>query len=353
MGPTGAVNASATDMAQYLLMLTSGGSFEGKAVVSASDLLAMTNPQMVLPDARRWLELAPLQYGMGFFVGQYRGVRYFEHGGNMPGAAAAMIVFPEHKLGIFVCANVSGTSLRDALQWILADAISGLEPLDWGTRLKTEEDAGRASEQEARAKNVDPRKPDTRPSHTLNEYVGEYEHPGYGRLSVTASDSAALPLVFNYNGNRSKMQHFHYDLFKVPEDKLNAWEKTKLNFITEWDGEIEAVDVPFEPAVAPIHMKRLPEARLSDPKFIARFVGAYAIGGIHIEVAQRSDGLLTVTFPGQPALLLEPVRGTRFAVKTRAGTSVQFTVGNAGPATEMAILNSSGDNRVAKALERR
>jgi hypothetical protein len=350
MGPTGAINASARDMSRYLLMLANSGIHAGKTLISAADLAQMTSPQMVLPDARRWTEFGPRQYGMGFFIGNYRGHRFFEHGGNMPGAAAQLLVLPDDKIGVFVCANLSGTALRDALPWMLVDRLLELEPIAWGERMRADEVASRAAEQEARAKRVDPRKTGTRPAHPIANYAGIYEHPGYGRLEVTLSGDRKLPLVFNYNSNVSKMEHFHFEVFKIPDDKLNEWEGTKLNFITGLDGEIEAVESPLQPLLAPIRFRRLPDAQLSDPTFIAAFAGRYAIGGFKFDVLQRSDGLLSVVFPGQPAFVLDGVRGTRFAVRGRDGTTLEFLQAKDGSVPEVAILSANG-NQIAKRVE--
>jgi hypothetical protein len=231
---------------------------------------------------------------------------------------------------------------------MLIDRVLGLEPIDWAKRFKEDEDALRAAEIEARNKRVDPRKAGTRPAHTLADYVGVYEHPGYGMLEITPSGERARPLVFNYNGNRSPMEHFHFEVFKVPDDKTNDWEQTKLNFVTGLDGEVEAVETPLQPEVAPIRFARLPDKQLSDPTFLRKFAGTYAVGGIRAKIDLRSDGVLTFALPGQPTLPLRGVRGTRFAVEGREGTSVMFMLAADGSVPELAYLSTSGGNLIAK-----
>lgn len=351
MGPTGSVNASAADMSRYLLMLTNGGKLDERVIVPAADLAAMTSPQMVLPDSRRWPELGPLQYGMGFFVGQYRGQRYFQHGGNMPGSASQLSVLPEHNLGVFVSANVSGTSLRDALPWILIDRLLGLEPIDWAARFKQDEDAVRAAEKEARARRIDPRKAGTRVAHALDDYVGEYEHGGYGKLTVTRGKDAKLPLVFNYNGNVSPMEHFHFELFKVPDDKTNEWEGTKLQFVTGQDGDVVAVESTLQSGVAPIRFEKLPEARLADANYVRRFAGGYAVGTTRMTVVQRGDGKLTAAFTGQAPRVLQGIRGTRFGLIGQPGVSLMFLEDKTGKVAELAYLVEGGASYIAKRVE--
>jgi CubicO group peptidase (beta-lactamase class C family) len=351
MGPTGSINASARDMAQYLLMLTNGGKLGDKVIVPAADLAAMTSPQMVLPDDRRWPEVSPRQYGMGFFVGQYRGIRYFEHGGNMPGSASALRVFPEQRLGIFVSANLSGTMLRDALPLMLADRLLGLEPVDWAARLKAEESAIRAAEKDARARRIDPRKLGTKPAHAFEDYVGDYVHAGYGMLSVTRGTVAERPLVFNYNGNASPMEHFHFEVFKVPDDKTNEWEGTKVQFVTAQDGDVTGVESTLQSGVAPIRFTKLPEARLADPNYLRRFTGTYAVGTVRATISLRGDGVLTMAFTGQPPAPLRGLRGTRFSIEGQPGVTLLFIESANGKVDEVAYLSEAGGNAIAKRVQ--
>ena len=46
------------DMAHYLQMLLANGQFAGKTIFNAADIIEMTNPQMVMPDARIFDEIS-------------------------------------------------------------------------------------------------------------------------------------------------------------------------------------------------------------------------------------------------------------------------------------------------------
>ena len=343
MGPTGSINSSANDMARYLLMLTGRGSLDGKVVIAPADLAAMTSPQMVLPFRGKYAELGPVQYGMGTFVGSYRGERYFEHGGDMPGSASELMVFPARRIGIFVSANLAGSVARTTLPYLIADLLLGLPAVDWSSRLKAEDDDFWAAEKAATAQRVDPQVPGTRPSRPLADYAGDYEHAAYGRLQVALSGQAQRPLQLRYNGMSSNAAHFHFEVFKVPDDKLDLLEQTKLQFITNIDGDVEAVQTRMEPNVPPIVFKRLPDARLKDPKVLARFIGEYVVSGNPLTVALRADGVLTLSTAGQPAYELAGLAGNRFAVKGPGVRQLVFSGPPDAAADDVAVLSSWGN----------
>lgn len=343
MGPTGSINSSANDMARYLLMLVGDGRFEGRTLIEPADLLAMSSPQMVLPYSAKYAELGPRQYGMGFFTGHYRGHRYIEHGGDMPGSASALWVFPAQRFGIFVSANLTGSGVRAVLPYAIADRLLGLPPVDWSGRVHGEQEDRRAAAKAAAAQRVDPQVAGTRPAQPLSSYVGDYEHPGYGRLSVLLSGDKDRPLRLSFNGMSSLLTHFHYEVFKVPDDPLDQLEQTKLQFLGNFEGDVDALQIRLEPAVAPIRFARLPDSRLQDPKLLARFVGRYLLAGQLLDIALRADGVLTLSQPGQALRELRGLVGQRFALSGPGGVQLLFRGPSEQPARELAWLSPAGN----------
>jgi CubicO group peptidase (beta-lactamase class C family) len=341
MGPTGAINSCAEDMSRYLGMLSNGGSFGGRTLIAASDLVEMTNPQMVIPDARRFAELAASQYGMGFMVTQYRGHRFVSHGGNMPGASSLLALLPDQKAGVFVGVNLSGSALPTVLVRNLADRLLGLEPIDWSGRLKKMDDEEKASEKSAKAQGFTPQKKDTKPSHPLPELVGEYEHPGYGLLAIAADPKGEL--TFSYNNRTSPLRHFHFDVFQVPENKLDEYAKLKVQFITDLDGDVSAVRAQLEPRLPAAEFVRLPDEALKDATVLKRFVGEYALGPDTLKIALREDGVLTFSLPGAPLRELVGLRATRFAIKDLPGQTLEFIADASGAIVQAAYYTPFGN----------
>ena len=64
-------------------------------------------------------------------------------------------------------------------------------------------------------------------------------------------------LALVYEGVTLPMSHFHYDVFYLDPAQLKGAPVTGLvQFLTNTDGKIDRVAIPFEPAIAPIILTR-------------------------------------------------------------------------------------------------
>ncbi len=340
MGPTGSINSNMEDMSRYLRLYLGRGEFEGKTILNAADIVEMTNPQMVMADARRYEEIAATQYGMGFFLTHYRGERLVHHGGNMPGASSLLSFMPQKNIGVFTTANLSGSSLPSIVTYAIYDRLLGLKPVDWSGRFWDNKEKAKASEHSAKKQNLSPQKTGTKPAHALSAYAGRYHHPGYG--TVQFSDSGAQ-LTGRLNDLSSPFAHYHYDVFVAPNDKLNDMANTKVQFITDLDGDVSAVHIGLEPSVKPIAFTRQPYAHFRDVKFLQKFAGEYQLGNTTIIIGLRDDAVLTLATPGQPTRELVGIRGQRFNVKTSNGFSIEFTSDKTGKIDQAAFYQPNGN----------
>ncbi len=322
VGPAGSINSCVEEMAHWVQIHLAGGKFDGEQLIQASTLKEMHTPQMVIASLPNDPELAPQSYGMGWFVDGYRGHLRVHHGGNIDGFSALVSFFPQDNLGFVVLTNKNGNPLPEFTVRQLADRIFDLDPRDWSAEALARQEAQVQSAEEGDAREEAARKEGTQPDHPLEEYAGEYEHPGYGILSITLAPGESL--VLEYNGISAPLEHWHFDVFRAglnPDDP--AFEDTKIQFHNDMDGEVEVVSVPLEPAVAPIRFTRRPDAELSDPVYLQRFVGGYELAGAVARVALTGN-TLSVTVPGQPTHELEPGRDNHFTLKGLVGYRVQF-----------------------------
>lgn len=333
LGPAGEINSNVTDMSKYVLFHMNHGEAAGQQLLSQNNSVQMQVPQMSLPGAPDFPELSETSYGMGFFLSAYRGHKEVGHGGNIDGFSAELGFLPAEKIGVVVLTNEDGTPLPGIIAYNVFDRMLGLEQVPWSKRFLDLEQKQKQGEQEAKDKGYVPRKTGTHPSHDLKEYGGEYSNPGYGIATITR-DGDTFKLTLN-KVNRN-LEHYHYDVFQVPDNPQDDFAKLKVMFLSDLNGEISSLSMPLEPNTNDIVFTRMPDKQLTDRRFIEAFAGQYEFPGapVPLTISLRGDHALVGNTPGQPDLELLPKRGTTFDLKGLAGFSIEFKKDASGKVTE-------------------
>ena len=346
MGPAGEINSNVADLSKYLIFHMNHGKAEGKQLLSENNSIQMQTPQMAIPGAPAYKELGEGSYGMGFFLSSYRGHKVVEHGGEIDGFTANLSFLPAERIGVVVLTNLDGNPAPTIVTNNVYDRLLGLDQAPWNQRLLAAETGGKKAEQEAKDKGYSPRKTGTHPSHDLKDYVGDYSNPGYGVAGIAL---AGEKLKLTLNKVTRPLEHFHYDQFQVPADPLDQFEKMKVMFLIDFDGEISSLSMPLQPDVKDIVFTRLPDRQLTERSFIEPFTGDYEIPGapVPLKISLRGENSLIVSVPGQPDYKLNPKRGTKFELADVKGITVEFKQDATGKVTE-AVLNQLGTVVVLK-----
>jgi CubicO group peptidase (beta-lactamase class C family) len=340
MGPAGEINSNVADMSKYLLFHMNHGKLEGKQLLSENNSVQMQTPQMTMGGAAPYKELGEGSYGMGFFISTYRGHKTVDHGGNIDGFSADLSFMPADKIGVVILTNLDGNPLPEIVANNVYDRLLGLDLVPWNQRFLESEKKGKEAEQEAKNKGYVPQKKGTHPSHDLKDYVGDYSNPGYGVVGIAAEGDG---FKFTLNKVSKPLKHYHYDSFQVPEDPLDPFEKLKITFLTDLNGDISSVSIPLQPDVKDIIFTRMPDKQLTERGFIEPFAGQYEIPGapVPLTVTLRGDHELVASVPGEPDYLLNPKRGTKFQLAEYAGITIEFKRTDVGKVTE-AVLDQMG-----------
>jgi hypothetical protein len=123
-----------------------------------------------------------------------------------------------------------------------------------------------------------------------NGYADDYEHSGYGRITITQTDGK---LNWAYRGMSEPLAHRHYDTFELPEapeapGRLLPGRLT-ISFGTDREGDIASLAVPFEPLVKDIVFTRMAAGDCADPTFRQRCAGTFISQGITTVVWLAAD----------------------------------------------------------------
>lgn len=338
VGPAGSINSSVDDMLKWVRMQLSDGTVDGRRVIQAATLRDMHSPHMPMGLSAE-KEFGAQDYGMGWFLESYRGHYRVSHGGNIDGFSALVTLYPQDGVGIVVLTNQNGSPLPDLVSLHAADRIFGLPQRNWNAEALARRAAGEVEQRQAEQKKQSVRVPNTKPSHPLADYVGDYFDPGYGTVSV-GLDSGHL--VATFSGIRTALGHWHYDVFnglRNPSDP--TFEDVKYSFSGNVKGDIALLAAPFELQVDPIQFRRQPDAQLRDSTYIARFAGRYALATDTFTVV-RQGGVLVLNVPGQPPFELEPYRRAQFDIKGLQGFTLVFTADPQGKITGLESRQPNG-----------
>lgn len=345
IGPAGSINSNAKEMAAWLKLHLNQGKVGEEKIISKVNLDKMHSPQMAMGVPGRGTEMSAPSYGMGWILYQYKGHSVSEHGGNIDGFSAQVFLMPEDEFGIVVLSNANTTPVPSLLARYAADLFLDLEETDWdkrafGTPKKDSDEKDKKGNKEKPSK--DEAKPikGTQTSHKLSEYVGEFSHPGYGKLAITMEDKA---LVARFNSLEFPLAHWHYDVFNGELDIFDTG--LKFTFFSNVGGDIDKVSVPLEGSLDDIVFEKLPPASLSDPQLLKKLAGTYDLNFAKAKVVPIAGDKLLLTATGQPPYELIPWRNTEFKLEGLNGYTFEFVPDKKGEYHEVILHQPNGDFR--------
>jgi CubicO group peptidase (beta-lactamase class C family) len=341
IGPAGSINSSVDEMSHYLTLQLGDGKYAGKQIVSESNLREMHGPQTAIPDPPPALSLPGLghfSYGLAWVVTSYRGHNLVWHNGGIDGFYALLSMLPDDHMGVVVLTNLPHGHTPEVLAYNVYDRLLELDALPWFDRYKELDAKAKKEEDEAKKSKPTDRKAGTHPSHALADYAGEYENAGYGVIKVLTKGES-LELSVNKLGPYP-LEHYHYDLFQVPEEPESVAAGEQFQFYMNKKGDIDRVAAALEPALGEdIVFTRVPEKIAAE--VLQTLVGDYALNDKTVSIS-LVGGKLHLTVPGQPVYELIPSKGLAFDVKNLLGFSVEFQKEASGTVSEVLFHQPNG-----------
>jgi CubicO group peptidase (beta-lactamase class C family) len=341
IGPAGSMNSNLDDMSRWVIAQLNGGQVDGRPVVPPAVIKATMAPALSLPnaalEARGWGELLNAAYGTGRSTASYRGHLVSYHGGDINGFHSQVFVAPYDGIGVVVLViGDHAAPLYNVVAFNAYERMLGLDLTPWSERQLAVRLKGKEASKQARAKAGAGRVDGTRPSHALEDYAGEFEHPAYGVVAIARKDDA---LEFDFHKIKLPLAHFHYDRFDTPDDEQDG--QWSVNFATNPQGEIDRALISLDEAEV-VFTRRVPR-ELSLPETLQPYAGTYlSPTGAKFEVLLRG-GTLSVVRPGQPSQALVPWKPRRFRVKEFSDVIVEFVVAPDGKVTAMKQIDPSGE----------
>lgn len=321
VAPGGAIISNIRDVSHWLIALMNEGTYAGRQVLPLHVLKATLEPAIALPnvlgETKGFWELINSAYGMGRWTGSYRGHLLTGHGGDLVGFHSQVSYLPLDHIGVIVF--VIGdhcTILPHIVCYNVYERLLGMDQTPWSERWLEVRRQEKKAGTEARLKANAGRVPNTHPSHSLADYVGDYAHPAYGRLKIGLTEEQ---LQFAFHKLQFPLTHFHYDRFDTPDDEYYG--KWSVNFVTNPQGDVDKAVMSLDEAEAVF--TRMPEPLA--PKLLQQLAGTYETPtGFKFQVALRERGSLYVAFPGEPDEKLIHYKGLQFRIQKFSDLVFEF-----------------------------
>src|SRR5947208_12052923 len=339
VAPAGAIISNIDELSHWLIALMNDGKYNGKQVLPASVLKATLQPAIGLPntlgEALGFWELLNPAYGMGRQTAAYRGHLLTYHGGDLPGFHSQVSFMPNDKIGVIVLViSDHSAPLYNIVSYNVYERLLGMDQTPWSQRQLQQRLAGKKAGTEARAKAGGDRVPNTKPSHSLADYAGDYENAAYGMLKIGLKSDA---LQFGFHAFDFPLSHFHYDRFDMPDDE--QYGKFSVNFRTNPQGDIDGAVMSLDQAEGVFTRK--PETL--DPALLEKLAGGYVTPTkVKFEVLYQPGAGLSLAFPGGPAIKLIPLKGLKFRTPQFADIIYEFVMENS-KVTALKQRNPSGE----------
>jgi CubicO group peptidase (beta-lactamase class C family) len=261
--PAGGINVAASDMARYMRLYLADGKVDGAPLVSSARLKALHEPR-IYAGKSQFVEIGESHYGLGLATYHYRSERVVSHSGGWIGWGTLMSLMPEQRCGVTVLTNRTGSPVTDIVTNAIFDHLMGRDAIPWYDRFREQRRAYMAQRPADIAAKRAARRLDA-PSRPLSEYVGDYAHPAYGRVTIEAASDA---LVFRYRRMSGALVHRHYDAFELDEQPETLWPGgLGVTFLYDREGRIDRLLALLEPNVADIVFHRGASGEALDAAF--------------------------------------------------------------------------------------
>jgi hypothetical protein len=226
---------------------------------------------------------------------------------------------PNDKVGVIVFVmSDHAAPLYNVVTYNVYERLLGMDQTPWSQRLLQVRLANKKAGTQARAKAGEDRVPDTKPSHPLESYVGEFENTPYGILNIALKGDQ---LDFGFHEFQFPLSHFHYDRFDTPDDE--QYGRFSVNFGTNPQGDISTATMSLDEAE--VVFTRKPAAL--DPKLVEKLAGVYLTPSkAKFQVTYQPGAGLALVFPGAPPRKLIQVKGLEFRTPQFADTIYEFVV---------------------------
>ncbi len=241
-GPANGINSNIIDLSKWVICQLSKGKYNNTNVIPSSVIQESMKPLNISTNSIRDKELSYELYGMGRTMTTYKNHLMSQHGGSINGFRSQITLFPDDSIGVIILTNSADHKITSYLQLEIADVILKLNKTEWHERVL--ERTKKQFENQIASNSSNPKKESIKPSKTLINYTGLYEHPAYGKIEITLK---AQKLNFSFKTFNESIMQISNDKYETSfNDQLGSY---TITFNTNDNNIIDKLTLEFEGVV--------------------------------------------------------------------------------------------------------
>ncbi|MDU0370560.1 serine hydrolase [Hymenobacter endophyticus] len=221
MAPAASMVSNVTDLTKWLQFQLDSGRYQGRQVVPWAALRKTRDANTVITSRKSAVFPTHfVTYGLGLEAADYNGKQVFWHTGGASGQVSNVCFVPEAGLGIAVLTNNDNQSFFELLRYQLLDSYLGVPYVDRSAQ-------GLQRKQQAEATKTDPTKElaarvgqKNKLPLPLKAYVGDYENPLFGRISISQKGKQLLITMPNHPGLTATLDYMDGQEFRATYSDL-------------------------------------------------------------------------------------------------------------------------------------
>jgi len=246
--PAGGIHSSVSDMNTWLQLFLNDGNYRGAQIIDSTTVAELTQPRIFTGYPPSFVENygSSSFYAFGWTVITHRGNRLLIHTGNIDGYLSLVGMLPDQEVGWVILANKHSdpNPVHSIIMFELMDRILDKDTPDWNQKITNLINWSPEKNNTSQTKPTKSGKHSSPPpSHSLEDYIGTYTHPGYGTFDVTMEGDN---LVAHFGTINSTLYHKKYDLFQFSYMMVGNEKTMNAQFKMDMNGDIVEVAVPME-----------------------------------------------------------------------------------------------------------
>jgi CubicO group peptidase (beta-lactamase class C family) len=232
--PSGGINSTATDLSQWIRFQVSGGTIDGRTLISRATFDEMHSSQTPMTAEASHASMDTFasivgtgpqgiqsrSYGLGWFVHYYRGYKVVSHPGSIAGFRCFIGLLPERGFGVAVLSNAEQSMLGPSILQTLIDEQIGVKPKDWSSLFRARQNELLEKERASLVALDAARVRDAPPTRPLREYAGTYAREGIAETIEVALLEEKI--AFTLGRMEYEAVPWNYDVFRLIPRRIDT-----------------------------------------------------------------------------------------------------------------------------------